>query len=323
MSSRIRSLLYLALCLLTLFGWGFFPSPAHGDGSLLNNGGFDSFTAVTPDKLVPTGWWYFQTWGNPAFDQSPDTAFGAPSLRIWSDGAPFTAGIYQEIPGVTPGVAYRASIGWAASSVPNMERRLGIDPYGGTDPLSPHVIWGPSCWDKTRMPDLSVSAVAQSEKITLYVWVHHAQTYGADQCFLDAVNLIVDPNQPPPTATPTPLPATATFTPPPPTATSLPTDTPSPTPPATATPTATPTWTPTPSATATATPSATASFTPTATPSATSTPSPTATATPTPFLGIGLDMTGDLLLGVGLTAFAGAVLLTSLLAWSFWKRPSK
>ncbi len=305
-----RTLLILLLCISCLSAVHSLTA-AQAGGNLLFNGGFDTFTSVTPNKLVPAGWWYFQLRGNPAFDQSPDTAFGAPSLRVWSDGEPFTAGIYQEVPNVTPGVAYRVTIGWAASSVPGMERKLGIDPFGGTDPLSPNVIWGPSCWDKTRMPDLSVSAVAQSTKITVFVWVFHDQTFGADQCFLDYVTLTVDPNQPQPTPTFTALPATATFTPAPPTRTPtpLPTDTPSPTPSATATLTATPTASATPTHTATATATATASATPTNTPS----PTPTATPTPTPFLGISLDIAADLFLGIGLVGFAGVAVLSMLL----------
>lgn len=306
-----RALLVLLLCSAGISA-AYGLVSAQAGANLLVNRDFDTFASVTPNKLVPTGWWYFQLRGNPAFDQSPDTAFGAPSLRVWSDGEPFTAGIYQEVPNITPGVAYRATIGWAASSVPGMERKLGIDPFGGTDPLSPNVIWGPSCWDKTRMPDLAVSAVAQSTKITLFVWVNHDQTFGADQCFLDAVTLTVDPNQPQPTPTFTALPATATFTPAPPTRTPtpLPTATASPTPSATATDTATPTITATPTHTASPTATATSSATPTSTPTATATFTPT----PTPFLGINLDTAADLFLGIGLVGIAGVAMLSLLLA---------
>jgi hypothetical protein len=311
--------------------------PCEG-GNILTNCNFDSFTWISDNRQAPEGWWYFLEMGDPAFDQSIDTAFGAPSLRIWSDGGAFTAGIYQEVPNVTPGVSYRVSIGWAASNIGNMERKLGIDPTGGTDPCSPHIVWGPSEWEKARMPDLTVAAVAQSTKITVFVRVHHPASYGADQVFLDAVGMIVDPNQPAPTATFTPAPPTATPLPalptPAPTATATPTEiptfTPTPTemPTATETPTALPT--PTDTSTPTATPTATDTSTPTATytqtptntalPTNTATRAPTATPTATPFLGLGLDRAGDLLLGFGILSFAGAVLLVGLLLWMSWKR---
>ena len=47
----------------------------------------------------------------------------------------------------------------------------GIDPTGGTDSRSPNIVWGSECWDKTRMPNLTVSAVAQAPKITVFVRV--------------------------------------------------------------------------------------------------------------------------------------------------------
>jgi hypothetical protein len=305
--------------------------PCEDPNNLLFNCNFDTFVRVSDNKEIPEGWWYFLEYGDPAFDQSVDTAFGAPSLRIWADGGSFAGGIYQEVPNVTPGTAYELSIGWAACNVTNFERRLGIDPTGGTDPRSPNIVWGVSCWDKTRMPKLSVSAVARSTKITAYVRVQHDQSFGADQTFLDAVSLIRDPNQPPPT----PVPPTASFTPRPPTATPAPptatpvsstatptpTDTPTvtstPTFTVTSTPTATSTDTPTATATATATASATATHTATTTPTptATWTPSPTITPTATPFLGADLNTVADLFLGIGVVAFTGVVLFLGLLIW--------
>lgn len=302
--------------------------------NILFNCNFDTFTRVGSNKEIPQGWWFFLEDGDPAYDQSIDTAFGAPALRIWSDGGSFTAGIYQEVPDVTPGVAYRARIGWAASSVPAMERKLGIDPFGGTDSRSPHVVWGPSCWDQTRMPDLSVSVVAQASKITVFLRVHHSQSFGADQVFLDAISLVVDPDQPEPTSTSTPPPPTAT--PAPPTATPMPSDTATPLPTETPTPSPSPAPTDTGTPTPTSSPSPTPTLTPTGTPTGTSTPTdtvtwtpaptatPTSTPTPTPALPrpfswalgtMSTDTLANLFLGFGIFGFAGATILTGVLVW--------
>ena len=66
-------------------------------------------------------------------------------------GKPFDAAVYQQV-AVTPGTAYSLS-GWmvslcGGSATPSscpadyyMEKLLGIDPTGGTDPLGPNVIW--------------------------------------------------------------------------------------------------------------------------------------------------------------------------------------
>jgi hypothetical protein len=155
------------------------------------------------------------------YDDFPEAIEGIHSQRIWSDGTGFIAGIYQQVPGVTLGVAYKAWVVWAAvrSSGTDefiMGRKIGIDPYGGTDSRSSHIVWSPEIWgyDKKQFELLQVSAVAQAETITVFLRVDNHVTHGQDEVFFDAVFLIVDPEQP--TATPTP---TTTPTP-------TPTDTP-------------------------------------------------------------------------------------------------
>jgi len=122
--------------------------------------------------------------------------------------------------------------------------------------------------------NIDVSAVAQGPVVTVFVYVDHNYSTGNNYIFLDAVSLIVDPVQPPPTAvppTPTRPQAVAQARP-----TRLPTATPTPT--FTTTPTATPTATATPTPTATSTPTQTPTPTETATPTAT----PTSTLPPRP-----------------------------------------
>lgn len=255
------------------------------DGNLTYNCNFDGFVDRGGGRSTPDGWWPWVASGDPAFDRDDHgSAPGAPAQRIWSDGGSWTAGLYQQVQ-VTVGKGYAARMDWAASGAPDIERRVGIDPFGGTDPLSPQVVWGASAWDVSRMPDLRVSTFAQGSTITVFVWTHHPVSHGADEVFLDAVILVEDPTlgtqstatpspsptAPPPTrrpATRTPLPPAATETPtaPPPSETPTPTATVTPTP--TPVPTETPTSTPTPTLTPTPAP-------PTATPFPTRTPLPT------------------------------------------------
>ena len=258
-------------------------NPCLESGNLTHNCGFDNFVDQWEGEKhyqIPTGWQYYILSGDLGFRPSEDTYWGAPSLWLLTDGVPFTAGIYQQV-SVTPGVVYQADAGWAAVTQPDFERKLGLDPSGGTDPLAPGVIWGPAEWGINSWPDLTVSARATGPTMTVFVWAHHPRTYGNDWLFLDAVGLWPDTSQPaatvtprptltptrkPPTRTPSPAPATDTPTAPPPTETPtatltpIPTDVPTETP--TATPTSTPTWTPTPAP-------------PTSTPFPTRTPLPT------------------------------------------------
>ncbi len=263
------------------------------------------------------------------YDDFPEAHEGIHSQRIWSDGVGFIAGIHQQVPGVTPGVAYKAWVVWAAvrSSGTDefiMGRKIGIDPYGGTDSRSPNIVWSPEIWGyykKQYELILNVSAVAQAETITVFLRVDNHVTHGQDQVFFDEVFLIVDPNQP--TATPTPTTSPTPTDTPTQTATLTPTPVP-PTPTPTTTPT--PTDTPTPTATHTDTPTPTANPTPTETPTATSTPTVTITPTATPTL-TPVPMATPLsawyeaeswpgaLLYVGLGSLLAAAVIGGLLLW--------
>ena len=309
------------------------------EGNLIPNCGFDGFEG-SPPRQVPSGWTPFVLSGDLTFMQDTDTMYAVPSLRMWSSGGTFTAGIFTQVGGLQPGATYVVAIGWGGPNEPDtFGRRLGIDPTGGTDPQAPTVVWGPLHYGPGRHlnypgpyspgnPNLSVSAVAQGPTVTVFVWVEHPTSTGDNLIYLDNVGLRLDPSAPVATATPLPAPPTDTpvpqvaqqVAPPtatptvPPTVTPTPTttETPSPTPTATNTPTATPTYTPTP----TATPS------PTVTPTASPTLRPRPTATPPSLLAQASRTTRrqpTLLLFAGLVSLAGAVGLSGLL-WFNWRR---
>lgn len=234
---------------------------------------FDSFRG-SPPRQIPNGWNEFILSGDPTYMQDKDTYWGPPSLRMWSNGGTFHAGIYTQV-SVTPGAGYRASIAWGAPNAPStFGRQLGIDPTGGTDPNGLSVIWGKEHFGAGRIlnyppPDVNidVKARAQSDTITVFFKVNHPSSTGDNLIFIDAIALYPDESAPAPVellaaAVPTEPPAQpvqaapivrATNTPIPPTFTPTPTPTPlptfTPTPTNTATPTPTPTNTPTPTAT--------------------------------------------------------------------------
>ena len=262
----------------------------------------DSFHG-DPPRQVPDGWSEFVLYGDPSFMNDPHSFFGSGTLRIWSSGGTFKAGIFTQV-NVTPGAGYRASIGWGAPNAPDtFGRQLGIDPTGGTDPNSPNIIWGPMHWGEGRMlnypvgqgPNVDVTARAVNGTVTVFFVTDHPVSTGDNLIYVDAIALYPDESAPAvaapvvevPTETPVPPPpqqvaeqvaeqgveqsvaeqemakAAAVSAPP------LPppaTDTPIP-------PTPSPTETPLPTVTPTAT----------ETPTPTATPSPTLTATWTPW----------------------------------------
>ncbi len=309
-------------------------NPCAESGNLTQNCGFDTFVEQASGgrtHQVPAGWQHFVLSGDLEYRTSVDTYWGAPSLWMLSEDVVFTAGIYQQV-AVTPGVVYQADIGWAAVTDRGLERRLGLDPTGGTDPLASTVIWGPSEWDINSWPDLTVSARAAGPTMTVFAWVH-----GSGWIFLDALGLWPDYSQPAATLTPTPS-ATPTRRPPTrapttvpsthtPTASPSPTSTESPSPTLTATPTPSSTWTPT--ATWTATPKP---LPPTPTPFPTRTPLPTivpvarlvATTEANPAMGMGpVQGAGDgseqVFLFIALGALVAGLVLAGVVGW-LWRR---
>ncbi len=324
--------LSIVLVLVALWAPATFASGpgGHGckEGNLIPNCGFDTFY---PDARgqIPNGWTPFVLAGSLAYDPSPDTYWGAPSLRMWSDGDIFEAGIWTQVGGLTPGATYYASMGWGAPDDPadSFERRLGIDPTGGADPRAPTVVWGPPLRGPGKVlndsnpgfHNIDVSAVARSSTVTVFVYVNHNYSTGQNEIFIDAVGLYLDPNQPaqpPPTAvppSPTPAPRARAAAPRPAATAVPPTFTPTPT----ASPTPTETAPPTATFTPTIPPTPTQTATPTATPTSTLPPRPRATLAPAASVqarsGGAVGDSRGLLWG-GVSALGGAGLLGLALA---------
>ena len=178
----------------------------------------DSFRG-SPPRRIPDGWTEFILSGAPEYSEHFDTYWGPPSLCMRSIGGTFQAGIYTQV-AVTPGAGYRASCAWGAPNEPDaFGRQLGIDPTGGTDPLSPNVIWGPMHWGPGRMlnyppPDVNIDvrARAVADVITVFFLVDHPYSTGDNLIFVDAISLYPDESAPAADTTP-PVLATLAVTP--------------------------------------------------------------------------------------------------------------
>jgi hypothetical protein len=172
-----------------------------------------------------------------------------PAAHIVSEDH-FIGGIYQQIP-VAKGNNYYANIVWlvfdslvndkaAHAATGGIGRRIGIDPFGGTDSRSPNVVWSEDNWrNDCKICNVEhVTVTAQADTITVFLridntWKLRAREKGfplppsKDQFWLDDIGLkqvggeaiaVQAPTEVPPTDTPEPTP---TDTPPAP-----PTDTP-------------------------------------------------------------------------------------------------
>ncbi len=224
----------------------------------------------TPYGTVALEWTPFVIRGSPRFEWVDNEKWDANGAQyFWSDSVPFDAGIYQTVWGLQPNVYYRFRIGYSHARLdpgntknevhPSMGRQVGVDPFGGTDPTSPNVIWGPALFNSTagmNPPELTMTFAARADKATMFFRGIFTGASGRAKVWFDVACMEAVPDMPtatavPPTLTPSPAaPPTRTPTRPVTRIAQGPTATNTPLPPtATHTRTPTATNTPTPSAT--------------------------------------------------------------------------
>ena len=183
-----------------------------------------------------------------------------PSLWIYGDVIPFDGGVYQVV-SVTPGHGYHFEVAWAVvrhdgvgiHDDSQLIRQVGIDPYGGTNPLSSNVQWSGEYTGSGKFaPELAIDQYAQSDHITIYLRAQNHYTDSRNEVFFDHAVLtengappitVASPTPPPtvrpPTAVPKPAAPTRTRAVPTSTSTLEPTLTATPEPTQTSEPTAT------------------------------------------------------------------------------------
>lgn len=150
------------------------------------------------------------------------------SQYIWRDFDKWDAGVYQRRKNLVPGQQYHFWIVWGQSlhdiagnnaRSTEINRQIGIDPTGGTDPTSPSVIWSAPYFGGGgfNRPEWNLYFVPTSNIATFYIRAQNGHTDGRNKVFFDTACLYpTDGNVP--TTTPTLSPS--------PTATSTPTATP-------------------------------------------------------------------------------------------------
>ena len=144
------------------------------------------------------------------------------SQQIYSSNT-FDAGIQQTVSNLQPGVYYWLRLGYSLAaksySGPNVRvdsigRKVGVDPYGGSDPKSPNVIWGPDLFDGSaalNRPEMVLIFPARADHVTVFLRAMARDgSNGENRVWLDAV--CMEPRYD--MATATPLAPTATLVPP-------------------------------------------------------------------------------------------------------------
>jgi len=166
-------------------------------GGLVPNGSFKDGFHYEQDVggYVGNYWDGYNIVGHPSFEHDPRESMDGDSQRIWSDYVAFRSGIMQVLTGKTPGQYYTlkawVATTWTGASRDTFEigKKVGIDPYGGTDPQADSVVWGCEYWQDNIWHELSVSAQAQSSNITIFVEINCPVARPAAQTWIDCVTI--------------------------------------------------------------------------------------------------------------------------------------
>lgn len=183
--------------------------PVCGSAQTLQNPHFVMpYTYIDSNTSVANSWTHYRLSGSTSCqimqslnEQMPGGPGGQVSCQqIWSDGNSFEAGFYQRVLGAVVGRTYRVS-GWLMSIYDfgvdhtpiyqdgSIYQKIGIDPYGGTDPNSANVIWS---WDDPldkSWREVMVDAAAKATAITVFARTRNTASAPNCMSFHDAFTL--------------------------------------------------------------------------------------------------------------------------------------
>lgn len=247
----IRKLCWGALVLAALLALGMGTAPRscaqQPAPNLLTNGDLETpyYAQGAATRTVPQGWGLWIGAGAPdalPHKDNPQVRSGAVSWHLRQNGAVFTAAGYQQVSEIAPGTTLElVAHGWAFACADAATRcaiptppyaqsdetagitlRVGIDPTGGLDPLSSAVQWSADAAPYDQWAALRVTATAQAETVTVYLFMTQQTALALNGIYWDAISLSAtsgtgaaagvtlaptstpSPTLPPPTASPTP-----------------------------------------------------------------------------------------------------------------------
>jgi hypothetical protein len=160
------------------------------------------------------GYAYNCYWMRPEFRDNVAASFanrvhsGFRSQKYFSFGRMHEAGLYQQVGGIKPGTTLRFSIwiqAWQCFDINNcgkdgirsdfpadMHLRVGIDPYGGTNPFSPNIVWSSEQEAFDRWVEFSVEAKALGDTVTVFTHSRPDWTWARmdNDVYLDDASLV-------------------------------------------------------------------------------------------------------------------------------------
>ncbi|MBN1218828.1 MAG: fibronectin type III domain-containing protein [Anaerolineae bacterium] len=215
---RLKSIIVVLSSLLILLG--ILPLTIIAT-NLLTNGGFNKPFNDIPDRVwngqyekIADGWSHFY------LDETTYPGSGNASKLHWMSSAQFAsafggydyfiegdasqvmwssyeydAGVYQQVSSLSRGNGYKFFIKmatfWRGPGYSDtngvMVKQVGIDPYGGTDPTSPDVIWSNTDADDKAWVGMQVAATAEGNAMTVFAKVDAPENDSYNHTDLDMV----------------------------------------------------------------------------------------------------------------------------------------
>lgn len=136
---------------------------------------------------------------------------GQKAQQWFNNYATHTAGVYQKVHGVEPGRTLNLS-GWVqcfssnkddfAQSDGRYRMRIGIDPYGGTNPESSDILWSDTVQPYDAYQMLELEFIAKSDRVTVFSWGQPEWPLKHNNAYIDDFELVyvgggVEPPIPP------------------------------------------------------------------------------------------------------------------------------
>ena len=178
---------------------------------------------------VPQGWlgWWRQPDSSPEYPSRCDVKEAKPGCMSWHrpewrEAAPYAnrirtgnnaqkyftfhsvheAGMYQRVSGVKAGQRLQFSVYMSAWSTPlaeslvsegqqTMNLRVGIDPFGGTDPFSPNIVWSKAGDSYDVFSQFTVEAVAAGNAVTVFTYSRPVYPLQHNDVYVDDAALVV------------------------------------------------------------------------------------------------------------------------------------
>ena len=206
--------------------------------NLIANGSMGPDNHDTPYGTVVNSWEPFIVSGAPPNFRWVDNEQIEPggSQQIFSENT-FDAGVMQTVHNLQPGTFYMFRLGYSLAAksydgpnvrVQTIGRKLGVDPFGGTDPRSPKVIWGPDLFDgkaAVNRPEMHMIFAARATSATIFLRAMATDGSGGEnRVWFDAVCMearpeisavefpVAQPPAPPVPPAPPPAPSATTYT---------------------------------------------------------------------------------------------------------------